>query len=91
MSKTVKVVIKQGKKVISERDVVLKPPPLYGRAPPYDLIWEHLDAPNKKFFSRCVKMIQAATDYTDDEINGFSNEEIYQLFTHITEHVNKKK
>ena len=33
-----------------------------------DLLFEHLEKPNKNFFTRCVKMIQAATNYTDEEI-----------------------
>ncbi|QDP52052.1 MAG: hypothetical protein Unbinned2514contig1001_42 [Prokaryotic dsDNA virus sp.] len=87
----VKIVVKRGDEIISEKNVILKPVNLDARCKINDLLFEHLDNPNKNFFSRCVQMIKLATDYTDDEINKFENEEIYQFFQHITNLVNKKK
>ena len=87
----IKVVVERDGKVISERTISLKEINLTARCQINDLLFEHIESPNKNFFSRCVKMIQAATDYSDAEINAFSNEEIYQLFTKITEFMNKKK
>ena len=58
------------------------------RAEINDLIF---DVKSTKNFSFWVEIIKKGTDYSDEEINNFSNEEIYGLGSTIVVEMNKKK
>ena len=49
------------------------------------------DPKANKNFSFWVEVIKKGTDYSDDEIHKFSNEEIYGLGSRIIVEMNKKK
>ena len=42
-------------------------------------------------FGPAIDIVKMATDYSDYEINNYSNEEIFQIAISISNHVNKKK
>lgn len=58
------------------------------RAEINDLIF---DPKSTKNFSFWIEIIKKGTDYGEDEINKFSNEEIYGLGSTIIIEMNKKK
>ena len=49
------------------------------------------DPKSNKNFSFWLEVIKKGTDYSEDEINKFSNEEIYGLGSRIITEMNKKK
>lgn len=69
-------------------DVEIKELNLTERAEINDLIF---DVKSTKNFSFWVEIIKKGTDYSDEEINNFSNEEIYGLGSTIVVEMNKKK
>ena len=42
-------------------------------------------------FNPAIDIFRLATDFSDDEINDYSNEEIFQIAIAVSNHVNKKK
>ena len=69
-------------------DCELKEINLTERAEINDLIF---DPKSEKNFSFWVEIIKKGTNYVDDDINKFSNEEIYGLGSRIIVEMNKKK
>jgi|TARA_B100000073_G_scaffold118066_1_gene95534 hypothetical protein len=69
-------------------EATLKKLNLTERAEINDLIF---DLKTTKNFSFWVEIIKKGTDYNDEEINNFSNEEIYGLGSTIVVEMNKKK
>ena len=43
------------------------------------------------FFTPSINVIKLVTDLTDDDINNYSNDEIFSIAIAISNHVNKKK
>ena len=68
--------------------VELKELNLTERAEINDLIF---DPESKKDFSFWIDIIKRGTEFGEDEINKFSNEEIYGLGSRIIVEMNKKK
>jgi len=87
----VTIEVKDGKKIISTRDVELKQPNLRERCRFTDLMFEHNADPEKNLFSRVVEVCQIWTNYTDEELNEFSDSEFFQLFGIILIENRKKK
>ena len=42
-------------------------------------------------FSPAIDIVRMATELSDEEINDFSNDEIFQIAIEVSNHVNKKK
>ena len=42
-------------------------------------------------FGPAIDIVRMATELSDDEINDYSNDEIFQISIAISNHVNKKK
>ena len=42
-------------------------------------------------FGPAIDIVRLATDFSDEEINNYSNEEIFQIAITVSNHVNKKK
>ena len=42
-------------------------------------------------FSPAIDIVRLATDFSDEEINNYSNEEIFQIAITVSNFVNKKK
>ena len=42
-------------------------------------------------FGPAIDIVRMATELSDDEINDYSNEEIFQIAIAVSNHVNKKK
>ena len=42
-------------------------------------------------FGPAIDIVRMATELSDDEINDFSNDEIFQIAIAVSNHVNKKK
>ena len=49
------------------------------------------DTQNEKNFTWFLKIIQLGTNYTRDDLNYFSNDELFALSGVVIENVNKKK
>ena len=75
-------------KGIKTFEVEFKELNLTERAEINDLIF---DPKSEKNFSFWVEIIKKGTNYVDDDINKFSNEEIYGLGSRIIVEMNKKK
>ena len=69
-------------------EVELKALNLTERAEINDLIF---DSEVKKNFSFWIDLMKRGTNYSEDEIHGFSNEEIYGIGATIIVEMNKKK
>tara|TARA_Y100000401_G_scaffold117351_1_gene125761 strand:+ start:1258 stop:1533 length:276 start_codon:yes stop_codon:yes gene_type:complete len=91
MSKKIELVIKRDGKVKSKREVTLKDINLDERCELMDLMMQVSKERNSKFFTNVVNCIRVATDMTDEQINEFSNEELFQLFKVIGDALNEKK
>jgi len=83
--------VKEGKKVISSREVELRELNLTDRGKFMDLMMDFQINPAKDYFSRVINVCRVCTDYTDDELNKFEDAELLQLFAAIIEEKNKKK
>jgi hypothetical protein len=86
-----KIEVKDGDKVISTREVELKQLNLTERCRYNDLMFEHNRDPEKNLFSRVVEVCKIWTNYTDEELNEFSDAEFFQLFGVIILESRKKK
>jgi hypothetical protein len=42
-------------------------------------------------FSPAIDIVRMATELSDEEINNYSNDEIFQIAIEVSNHVNKKK
>ena len=42
-------------------------------------------------FSPAIDIVRMATELSDEEINNYSNDEIFQIAIAVSNHVNKKK
>ena len=42
-------------------------------------------------FSPAIDIVRMATELSDDDINNYSNDEIFQIAIAVSNHVNKKK
>jgi len=83
--------VKEGKKVISSREVELKELNLTDRGKFLDLMMDFQINPAKDYFSRIINVCRVCTDYTDEELNKFEDAEFMQLFNIIVTEKNKKK
>ena len=83
--------VKEGKKVISSREVELKELNLTDRGKFLDLMMDFQINPAKDYFSRIISVCRVCTDYTDEELNKFEDAEFMQLFNIIVTEKNKKK
>ena len=45
----------------------------------------------ERMFSPAIDIVRLATDFSDEEINNYSNEEIFQIAITVSNFVNKKK
>ena len=55
-----------------------------------NLLYEFFN--NKEgMFGPAIDIVRLATDFSDEEINNYSNEEIFQIAITVSNHVNKKK
>ena len=83
--------VREGKKVISSREVELKELNLTDRGKFLDLMLDFQVNPSKNYFSRKIEVCRVCTDYEDDELNKFADAELLQLFTAIIEEKNNSK
>jgi len=86
--------VKEGKKVISSREVELRELGLTEKGEFLDLLHDFYKDPTSNLFSRAIKMCRLMTDYTDDELNEWEDAEYLQLFMIIIDEKNaeaKKK
>ena len=55
-----------------------------------NLLYEFFN--NKEgMFGPAIDIVRLATDFSDEEINNYSNEEIFQIAIAVSNYVNKKK
>ena len=55
-----------------------------------DLLYKFFN--NKEgMFGPAIDIVRLATDFSDEEINNYSNEEIFQIAIAVSNYVNKKK
>jgi len=88
------VEVKEGKKVISSREVKLKELNLTERGIFLDLLHDFYQNPTNNLFSRAINMCRLMTDFTDEELSGWDEAEYLQLFRAIIDEKNgedKKK
>ena len=86
--------VKEGKKVISSRDVEIKELNLSEKGVFLDLLHEFYQNPTTRLFSRAIEMCRLMTDYTDEELQGWDESEYLQLFRILIDEKNadvKKK
>ena len=86
--------VKEGKKVISSREVVIKELNLSEKGVFLDLLHEFYQNPTTRLFSRAIEMCRLMTDYTDEELQGWDESEYLQLFRILIDEKNadaKKK
>jgi len=86
--------VKEGKKVISSREVEIKELNLTERGLFLDLLHEFYQNPTTRLFSRAIEMCRIMTDYTDEELNSWEESEYLQLFRMLIDEKNaeaKKK
>ncbi|MAG59899.1 hypothetical protein CMO96_03880 [Candidatus Woesebacteria bacterium] len=86
--------IKEGKKIISSREVELKELGLTDHGKFLDLLHDFYQNPKDNLFSRAINMCRLMTDYTDEELRGWSEAEYLQLFRAVIDEKNaedKKK
>jgi hypothetical protein len=91
MSNKIELVIKRDGKVESKKEVELKDINLDERCELMDLMMQVSKDKNSKFFTSVVNCIRIATDMNDEQINDFTNEELFQLFQVIGDALDKKK
>jgi len=82
--------VKEGKKVISSREVKLKELNLTERGLFLDLLHEFYQNPTTRLFSRAIEMCQLMTDFTDEELTEWSEAEYLQLFRAIIDEKNQE-
>jgi hypothetical protein len=86
--------VKEGKKVISSREVLIKELNLSEKGLFLDLLHEFYKNPTTRLFSRAIEMCRLMTDYTDEELQGWDESEYLQLFRILIDEKNadaKKK
>ena len=91
MGEKIDLIVKRDGKTKSKREVELKDINLDERCELMDTMMIVSDRKNPKVFNNMIKCIKVATNMTDEQINEFANEEIFQLFGVIGEALNKKK
>jgi hypothetical protein len=86
------IIVKDDKgDVLSKRDVELKELNLTERGECLDLMRDFYLDPQKDLFTRAIKFCRLCTDYTDEELNEWSEAEFLQLMGIILQEKNKKK
>jgi len=86
--------VREGKKVISSREVEIKELNLLDKGKFLDLLHEFYKNPTEGLFSRAIEMCRLMTDYTDEELNSWEESEYLQLFRMLIDEKNaeaKKK
>ena len=91
MGEKIDLIVKRDGKTKSKREVEFKDINLDERCELMDTMMIVSDRKNPKVFTNMIKCIKVATNMTDEQINEFANEEIFQLFGVIGEALNKKK
>ena len=95
MKKKIQLVVKDGKKVILDREVELKDLTIDEICEFEDLLLEHSsvlnsDQPLSNIYTRTLKVIRLATNLSDDEILEIGREGRMQLFRIIVDETEKK-
>ena len=83
--------VREGKKVISSREVEIKELNLSERGKFLDLLHDFYKNPAENLFSRSIEMCRLCTDFTDDELNDWGDAEFLQLFNALVTEKSKKK
>ncbi len=95
MKKKIHLQVKEGKKVIVDKEVGLKDLTIDEIVEYEDLMTEHTmqvssDKPLLGVYSRVLKFIRLSTDLTDDEIKDIGREGRMQLFVILIKEAEKK-
>jgi len=81
--------VKEGKKVISSREVEVKELNLSEKGVFLDLLHEFYQNPTTRLFSRAIEMCRLMTDYTDEELQDWGESEYLQFFRILIDEKNE--